>query len=135
MIIIKIISFLFVFSIMASFVLVPVCLFFGSNIITLFISELSNKEFDAMLDLIFSDPALTVTPYRANGGGYDCWIANSYYAFSINNENHFSAWQKIKFYKRLNKHIRRENLKTDNLYKEKLNDAIFTEDLERTLSD
>lgn len=67
-----------------------------------FKGALTNAEFDALLDKLFSGP-VNYTGFEVVGGGYTVWVANDYYGFKINGESDFSLMQKRKFFKIWNK--------------------------------
>lgn len=63
-----------------------------------FKGHLTNKEFDRLLIMLYSDKDLKFDGYRVTGGGYECWVANNMYGFSINGTKDFSAYQRLKFF-------------------------------------
>lgn len=113
----------------------PIAIEFGS-LSNLFTGTLSDKEFDTMMDLIFNDPNASLDRYDMRGAGYECWIANGYYAFRVNGEHEFTPLQKIKFFRRMNAWKKQKNAavrKVDRLYRDKLNNIIFQKELESKL--
>lgn len=110
---------------------------FSCNPLTVwFDNELTNKEFDCLLDLIFNDPTTTCNDFHVKNSMYDCWVANGYYGLKINNAQNFTPFQKIKFFKRL-KTWKRNNWRAsgDKLHRDRIADAMFTDSVDSVLDD
>lgn len=87
-------------------------IFFGiqygcENPITIWKSQISDKDFNKYLDEMFSDPRIERSNYEVLGGGHLVWIANKYYAFRFDDygSSDISFLQKRRFFKRFNKEI------------------------------